>query len=98
MSGLRGDDGFRELLVLAELERGFCGEAGGLVDGGEQFVQINGFGEVIHGAIADGVHGIADVGIGGDEEDGEPGVLFAGEAQGFESGDAGHADIGDHHV
>ncbi|MGD0783146.1 MAG: hypothetical protein ABSA30_09860, partial [Candidatus Aminicenantales bacterium] len=96
--GAGGDEVRGKFSFGGELEGCGFGEADGLADGGEEFVQVNGFGEVIDGAVAHGIDGVADVGVGGDEEDGEAAAELAGAAEGFEAGKAGHADIGDHHV
>jgi hypothetical protein len=93
-----GDDPGGELFGLVEFERAGVGDAGGALDGEEEFVEVDRFGEVIDGAVAHGFDGFPDIGVGGDEEDREDRVLLAGAAEGIEAGDAGHADVGDHHV
>ena len=69
-----------------------------MADAGEEFVEIDGFGEVIDRAVAHRFDGIADVSVGGDEEDGEGGKFLAGAAEGLKAGHARHADVGNHHA
>jgi hypothetical protein len=88
----------RQLLAGVEFERRALRQAGRLADRGEQFVQINRFGKIIDSAVAHGADGVADIGISGDQQDGKGTVLLAGQAQGVQAGQAGHADVGDHHV
>ncbi|MFO1501567.1 MAG: hypothetical protein U1G07_24835 [Verrucomicrobiota bacterium] len=73
-------------------------DPGGLADGVEQFVEIDRFGEIIDGAVAHGIDGIADVGIGRHEQDGQDRKFLAGAPKGFEAGHARHAHVRDHHV
>ena len=96
--GAGGDDGGRERAFGGNGEGRGLGEAGGVADAGEEFVEVDGFGEVIDRAVAHGFDGVADVGVGGDEEDGERGEFLARAAEGLEAGHAGHADVGDHHA
>ena len=96
--GADGDDVRGQFLLFGKPDRGGFGKAGGLADGGEEFVQVNRFGKIIDSAVAHGDDGVADVGMGGDQENGEAAADLAGAAQGFQAGKAGHADIGDHHV
>jgi hypothetical protein len=49
-------------------------------------------------SVAHGADGFPDVGVAGDQQNRENAVFLAGESEGFESGDAGHADVGDHHL
>ena len=51
----------------------------------------------VSGAIAHGDHGLADVCVGGDEQDGQRGKILAHAAERFEAGKAGHPHIGNHH-
>ena len=69
--GADGDDVGGQFLLIGEPDRGGLGQAGGLADGGEEFVQVNGFGKIIDSAVAHGADGVADVGIGGDQENGK---------------------------
>ena len=87
-----------QLFAGVKLQRRALGKAGGLADGGEQFVQINRFGKIIDSAIAHGADGVAHVGIGGDEQNGKGAVLLAGQAQGFQAGQSRHAHVGNHHA
>ncbi len=93
-----GDDMRRELLVLVEFERRVLGEAGGVPDGGKQLVEIDRLGQIIHRAVADGADGVADVRVGGDQQDGKLGVFLAGEPERFQAGNARHAHVGNHHA
>ena len=85
-------------LVLAVLEGNGLRDAGGLLHGGQQLVQIDGFRQIVDRAIAHRDHCIANVGVGGDKQDGQCGVLLAGAPQGVQSGKARHAHVGNHHV
>jgi hypothetical protein len=93
-----GDDPGREMPILIKREGSGRGDTGGALYGLEEFVEVDGFGEVIDGAVAHGLDGLADIGVGRDEQDGEDGVLLACAAERVEAGDAGHPNIGDHHV
>ena len=64
----------------------------------EQFVQINRLGKIIHRAVAHGADGVADVGVRGDEQDGQGGVFLARQPQRFQPGKSRHPHIGNHHV
>ena len=92
-----GDDVRGQLPVFVVAERGGLGNAGGLLDRREQFIQIDGLGEVIHRAIAHGADGFANVGVGGHEQDRQRGVDLARAAQGFQPGEARHPHVGHHH-
>lgn len=96
--GAGGDDRGRERAFGGRGGGRGLGKAGGVADAGEEFVEVDGFGEVIDRAVAHGFDGVADVGVGGDEEDGKRGKFLAGAAKGLETGHAGHAHVGDHHA
>jgi len=91
------DDVRRQFFFRAEVQRRRLREAGGLPDGGEQFVQINRLGEIIQRAVAHGLDGVADVGVGGDEQNGQRRKLRPDAAQGFQPGQTGHPHVGNHH-
>ena len=74
------------------------GDAGGLLDGGEQFVQVNRLGQVIERAVAHGADGLADVGVGGHQQDRQDGMLLARAPQRLQARQARHAHVGDHHA
>ena len=98
ISGLAATMFGRQLLAGVEFQRRALRKAGGLADRGEQFVQVNRLGKIIDSAVAHGADGVADVGIGRDEQDGKGAVLLAGQAQRFQAGQPGHAHVGNHHV
>ena len=92
------DDLRRQNFILAITRRGGFGHARGLLDGDEEFVQINRLGEIIDRAVAHGLHSVADVGVGGDEQDGQRGEPLSHALQRFQPGQPGHPHVGNHHV
>ena len=79
--------------------RGFgFGDADGLAHGGEQFIKVNGFGQIVHRAIPHGGDGIANVGVCCHEQHGQRGVLLAREAESFQAAQPGHPDVGNHEI
>src|SRR5689334_6035924 len=68
-----------------------------MANGRKQFIEIDGLAQVVEGAVPHGTDGFTDVSIGGDEQDRQRGVLLAGATHGFQAGNAGHADVRDHH-
>ena len=74
------------------------GNADGLADAGHQFIQINRLGQVINRAVAHGGDGIADVGEGGDEQNGQGGVFLARQPQRLQPGESRHPHVGNHHA
>jgi len=79
-------------------KRAAAGLAGGLAHALKQFVQIDRLGQVAQGAVPHGAHGFADVGVGGHQQNGQGTVLLAGAAEGFQTGQPWHADVGDEQV
>ena len=51
---------------------------GWAIGDGEEFVQVNWFGKIVDSAVAHGDDGIADIGMGGDQEDGQGAANLAG--------------------
>jgi len=59
VSGLCATICRRQLFLRAKFQRRGGHNAGGLPDGGEQFIEINRLGEIIQRAVAHGDHGVA---------------------------------------
>jgi hypothetical protein len=62
-------------------------------DAGEEFLEREGFDEVVVGAAVEAVDAVVDVAFGGEEEDGEVFSAFAEFAAEGEAVEAGHHDI-----
>ena len=73
----------RQGRVRAELPRRGPGQARRLLDRGQQLVQVNRFGQVIQRAVAHGTDRLANIGISGDEQDGQDGMFMASAPKGF---------------
>ena len=93
-----GDDVIGQSLVLAQLQGCDRGEAGRLPDRSQQFVEIDRFGEIIDRTVAHGADGFADIGICRYQQDRQHGVFLTRAAEGFQTGNAGHSHVGNHHV
>ena len=63
-----------------------------------QFFDVEGLGDVVVGAVADGFHGAGDVAECGDEDDGRARGLFGKGTQHLHAAHSFHADVGDHQV
>ena len=79
------DDLRRQFFFRAEIQRRERRDARGLADRGQQFIQVNRLGEIIQRAVAHRDHRVADVGVGGDEQDRQRGKLRTHAAQAFPS-------------
>ena len=63
-----------------------------------QFFDVEGFGDIVVGAVADGFHGTGDVAECGDENDRRAWCLFGKGAQHIHAAHSFHADVGNHQV
>ena len=87
-----------QLLAFAEPHRRGLGDAGRLPDRNQQLVEVDRFGQIIDRPVAHGADRLANVGIRRHEQDRQHRVLQARAAKGFQTRNARHAHIGDHHV
>lgn len=94
------DEGVLGGTAFAEAD-GFGHEASG-GDGaggdGEEFLHVEGFEEVLEGAVLGGFDGGFGGSVGGDEDDGEPGLGEVKLADDVEAGGAGKTPVGDDDV
>ena len=97
MSGLRAITDSGNVVFRVVLQRSGFRNADGLPHGIEQFIEVNRLGQIIDRAVAHRGHGIADVGEGGDEQDGQGGVFLARAPQRFQAGQPRHPHVGNHH-
>ena len=93
--GAGGDFFLQPLVQMAVLEQGFAALERPL-DGAAQIRQLNGFGEIVHGAPLHAQRGRGGVDEGGQHEDGEVGLDLEGLGDQIHAARAGHADVAQH--
>ena len=91
-------DIIRQGLVLAELQGNRFGDAGRLLNRGEQLIEVDRFREIIHRAIAHRRHRIPHIGERRHQQHRQRRMLLARFPQRVESREPRHPHVRNHHV